>query len=69
MMRVLQLATSTPVSMMVVHTSTSMLPSNSWAQTEESSRSPILPWATATLASGAICRTREAQASMDSTRL
>ena len=69
MMRVLQLRTSTPVSMRVVHTSTSMSPSSSCCHTLPSCSSVILPWATPTRAPGTIRPTMPAVASMLSTRL
>ena len=69
MMSVLQLRTSTPVSMIVVQMRMSMLPSSSACQTEDSCSSVILPWAVAMRAPGAILATRAAQFSIVSTRL
>ena len=69
MMRVLQFGTSTPVSMMVVHTRMSTSWSISCCHTRESCSSVILPWAMVMRASGAISCTLWAQASMLSTRL
>ena len=59
-----------PVSMMVVHTSTSMSPSAMRLMTRLSSPSAILPWAVSTVTpSPSSCRSREAVESMFSTRL
>ena len=70
MMRVFTLGISMPVSMMVVHTSTSMLPSAIRPMTRLSSPSAILPWAVSTVTpSPSSCCRREAAASMFSTRL
>ena len=51
MIRVFTLAMSMPVSMMVVHTSTSTSPSDTRVITSPSSSWLILPWPTATTAS------------------
>ena len=70
MMRVFTLAMSMPVSMMVVHTSTSISPSDMRVITSPSSSWLILPWATPTTASSpSISLMRAAVRSMVSTRL
>ena len=70
MMRVLTLAMSMPVSMMVVHTSTWASPSTICSMTEESCCSLIFPWPTTTFTSSPRSFwIREAVRSMDSTRL
>ena len=69
MMRVLQLRTSMPVSIRVVHTRMSISPFSRCCHTGFSSSSVILPWAMPTRAPGTIWLTWAAQASMLSTRL
>ena len=58
-----------PLSMMVVHTSTSYLPSQKSITVCSSSASSIWPWATAMRASGTNSRNSRARSSMDCTRL
>ena len=66
---VLAVGMSRPDSMIVVAQSTSCSPRRNPSITRSSSRSDICPWATAMRRSGAICRSRIAASSIDSTRL
>ena len=68
-MRVLALDTSSPVSTIVVHTSTSVSLRQKESMTASSWCSFICPWAVATRASGTSSARRAAVASMSSTRL
>ena len=65
----LALGMSMPVSMMVVHTRMSTSPSVIWLMTSLMASWVILPWATATRASGSMAWMRAAVRSMVSTRL
>ena len=69
MISVLQLRTSTPVSIRVVQTRISISLSNNCCHTDEICSSVILPWAMPMRAPGTILPTRAAHSSMVSTRL
>ena len=69
MIRVFALAMSSPVSMMVVETSTSNRFSQKSTMICSRRDSPILPWATSTRASGTSSRRCAATLSIEETRL